>query len=70
MKEWKGSIEREFTCVMFADVKMVAENKREYFFSLNSDGKTSAKTPPYLFGEVNKIPNDVNLIIKTIQEKQ
>ena len=69
-KEFKCQIEREFTCVMFADVKMLPEDKREYFFTLNSDGRTSAKTPPYLFGEVNKIPNDVNLIIKTIQEKQ
>src|ERR1035437_668598 len=55
-KEWKGSLEREFTCVMFADVKVIAEDKRDYFFTLNSDGRTSAKTPPYLFGEgVNKI---------------
>ena len=70
-KGWKGQIEREFTAVMFAEAKMADGDNREYYFNLNSDGRTSAKTPPYLFGEgVSKVPNDVNEVLIKIKEKQ
>jgi hypothetical protein len=44
-KEWKGLIEKEFTIVQYADMK-IDDKKRKYFIVLNSDGKSSAKTPP------------------------
>ena len=45
-KEWKGMIEKEFTIVLYANMVFNSDNKREYRFMLNSDGKSSAKTPP------------------------
>lgn len=69
-KAWQGNIERQFTMVVFAEARPGAEGKVDYFFSLNTDGKTSAKTPPYLFGDAKTIPNDVNFILQTIKEKQ
>lgn len=67
-KEWEGTVEKEFAVVMYADCKVV-DSKREYYFSLNTDGETSAKTPPEIFGEgVDKIPNDCNEVLKKIWE--
>lgn len=67
-KEHEGKVERHFTIVMYADV-LITDSKNEYYFNLNSDGRTSAKTPPYLFPGVSKIENDVNLILKAIRNK-
>lgn len=45
-KEWKGMVEKEFTVVLYADMVFNKDNKREYRFVFNNDGKSSAKTPP------------------------
>jgi hypothetical protein len=45
-KEWKGLVESKFTIVHYADMKVEDNKKRKYFITLNSDGKSSAKTPP------------------------
>ena len=69
--EWRGVIEKEFTVVLYGDVKIdpVDASKREYVFILNSDGTSSAKCPPRLFGEdVNEIPNDCQLILDAINK--
>ena len=66
-KEWKGMVEKEFTVVMFAGVKMT-ENSRNYFFELNSDGKSSAKTPPMFFKDKTVVPNDSQEIINEIKK--
>jgi len=44
--EWKGMIEKEFTIVLYANMKFDSDNKRNYIYEFNTDGKTSAKTPP------------------------
>jgi len=49
-KEWKGMIESKFTIVHFADMKLI-DQKRVYTIILNSDGKSSAKTPPMFLNE-------------------
>lgn len=69
-KEWKGLIEKEFTIVHYADMKLTAEKKREYYISLNSDGKSSAKTPPmFLKDEMEQeIPNDANAFLVRVNE--
>jgi len=67
--EWnKTGIEKDFTVVVFADVKMNS-GKREYVLNLLSDGKTSAKTPP-LFIENGKdiIPNDAQSFLQHIRK--
>ena len=64
------NVEREFTTVMFAEV-VIREGKPDYFFNLNSDGRTSAKTPPYLFAAgTTKIPNDAKEILAAIRLKR
>ncbi len=69
-KEWKGLIESNFTIVHYADMKITAEKKREYFIVLNSDGKSSAKTPPmFLKDEMEQeMPNDANAFLERVNE--
>jgi hypothetical protein len=66
-KQWKGMVEKEFTIVLFSGVKLDENNKRNYYFELNSDGKTSAKTPPMFFPDQTVVPNDSQLIIKELE---
>ena len=67
MKEWEGMVEKEFTIVTYADVKMKDE-KREYYLKLNTDGKDSAKCPPiFLVDDQNTIPNDSNLLLTHVR---
>ena len=66
-KEWKGMVEKEFTVVNYADLRMV-DGKPHYYIQLNSDGKSSAKTPP-MFVEDNKneIDNDINAFLQNLR---
>ena len=68
--EWnKAGVEKTFTIVHFADVRLVDGTKREYILQLNSDGRTSAKTPPMFLREgEDAIPNDCNEFLKRIRE--
>jgi len=67
-KEWKGMIEKEFTLVNYADMKLTADKKREYFLTLNSDGRSSAKTPPmFLKDETEQeMSNDANELLQRV----
>lgn len=66
MKEWEGTVEKEFTVVMYADKKFNEKGKPEYSFHLVGEN-TSAKCPPDMFGpDVYTIPNDSNMIFNTI----
>jgi hypothetical protein len=69
-KEQKGMIESNFTIVHYADMKVTADKKREYFVTLNSDSKTSAKTPPmFLKNEMEQeIPNDAQAFLDRVHE--
>lgn len=65
--EWnKVGIEKNFTVVMYADVKL-SDAKRDYFLVLNSDGTNSAKTPPMFFEGKDTIPNDCYEVLKEVQ---
>jgi hypothetical protein len=67
-KEWKGMVEKEFTIVNFADVKVI-DGKRHYIMELNSDGKSSAKTPPmFLKKDEEQIDNDYNAFLLRVRE--
>jgi hypothetical protein len=67
-KEWKGLIEKEFTIILYADVK-VQDKKREYYLKLNTDGKDSAKIPPiFVVDDQNIIPNDSNMFLQHVRE--
>lgn len=67
--EWnKIGVEKDFTIVMFADVKIIDNNTRDYILVLNSDGTTSAKTPQIFFEGKTSIPNDCNIIIEELNK--
>lgn len=68
-KEWKGMLEKDYTIVQYSDM-IVKEGKREYFITLNGDGKSSAKTPPMFLEEgEEKIANDYNLFLVRVNDK-
>lgn len=67
-KEWKGLVEKEFTIVHYAEMKVV-DAKRKYSVVLNSDGKSSAKTPPMFLTEgQEEIENDYVPFIARMNE--
>lgn len=70
--KWKGMIEKDFTIVTFTDLTMV-DNKRNYIIQLNSNGETSAKTPPMFLDDpedmgVEQIPNDFQIFIDRVEK--
>lgn len=66
-KEWEGMVEKEFTIVTFADMR-IKEEKKEYYLKLNTDGKDSAKCPPmFLVDDQDTIPNDSNAFLNHIR---
>lgn len=69
-KEHKAvGIERDFTIVIFNDVAKV-DNKLTYFFTLQTDGKNTAKTPPmFLYNEYEtyRAENDSNKFLQHIR---
>ena len=66
-KEWEGVIEREFTMVLYADVKFT-RGEPEYLFRLAQEG-TSAKCPPEIFGGgVYSVPNNSKSVFEKIKE--
>jgi len=68
-KEWKGMVEKDFTIVHYADMRM-EDKKRKYTLTLNSDGTSSAKTPPmFIEDEVDAIPNDYGPFIEKMNDK-
>lgn len=67
-KEWEGMIEKEFTIVMYTDVR-VKDEKKIYSLKLNTDGKDSAKCPPiFMVNEQDMIPNDCNKFLEHVRE--
>lgn len=67
-KEWEGLIEKEFTIVSFADMR-IKDEKREYYLKLNTDGKDSAKCPPiFLVDDSDTIPNDSKAFLDHVRE--
>ena len=67
--EWnKAGIEKDFTIVHYAEMNIV-DNKRKYIIELNSDGKSSAKTPPMFLNEGEEtIENDYAKFIDRINK--
>ncbi len=65
-------IEGNFTMVVFGDMKMTMDNKRNFIYKLLTSGNDTAKTPPYILDnlEGEEIPNDASLIIKALEPKE
>jgi hypothetical protein len=70
-REWNSvGIEKDFTIVNFAGIKL-EDGKKEYVLYLNSDGKDSGKTPPFIveaLGATECIPNDANIMLQTVRK--
>lgn len=66
-KEFEGMVEKDFTIVTFADMR-IKDDKKEYYLKLNTDGKDSAKCPPmFLVDDQDTIPNDSNAFLNHIR---
>lgn len=67
-KEWRNKIENNFTIVNYADMNVV-DSKRNYYINFNSDGTSSAKTPPMFLKEgEDRMKNDYSIFSKRIDE--
>lgn len=70
--EWnKVGIEKDFTIVNYVGIKII-DGKKEYVLYLNSDGKDSAKTPPFLTDALSNpeyIPNDAKILLDTLNKE-
>jgi hypothetical protein len=70
--EWnKVGIEKDFTIVNFAGIVNNDAGKKQYVLYLNSDGKDTCKTPPFLveaLGGTDYVENDANAILQTLRK--
>ena len=66
-KEWEGLVEKEFTIVTYADMRM-KDGKKEYDLRINTEGKDSAKCPPiFMIDDKDTINNDANAFLQHIR---
>ncbi len=68
-KSYEGNIEREFTAVLYADSKVMPNQKRPKYSFILAEPGTSAKCPPEIFGEdIYEVDNDAaNVYEKVVQ---
>ena len=66
MKEWEGTIEKEFTIVLYVDRKL-DENKNTIAWFDTCLPNTSCKCPPDIIKDI-RIDNDCNLVLQRINE--
>ncbi len=59
-KQWEGLVEKEFTVVLFTDVKAEKGKGSTYGFVTNNDGTSSAKSPEGMFDRT--ITNDLAFV--------
>ena len=66
-RELQGTIEKEFTIVLFSEVVKLANGNMDYQFIVNSDGTNSAKAPMGMFATLY-VPNDLLYAREKIKE--
>jgi len=63
------TIEGLLDVILYADCEKGADNKMQYFFVTNNDGRYPARTAPGMFpGDDNRCPNDLGYVRKQIDE--
>ncbi len=68
-KEWEGTIEKDYTIVMYTDSKPVENSRPFHFFKLINDGTDSTKVPPGIFPDDQfSIENDSNLVLTRLKQ--
>jgi hypothetical protein len=60
------TMEGLFTIVLFTEIRIDKDDKREYGFITNSNGSTTAKSPEGMFEDY--IPNDLGAVVTSIDE--
>lgn len=63
----KITLEGLFTIVLFTEVRIEEDQRPHYYFSTQTDGITTAKSPMEMFDEI-LIPNDLNYVSQKIDE--
>ena len=63
----KAGIEHNFTITLFADVRL-EDNKRNYVYEFQSNGVTTAKTPPFIAQGEERMDNDANAFLERINK--
>lgn len=66
-RELEGSIEKEFTIVLYTETVRQADKTLKYFFRTQSDGMCSAKTPMGMF-KTPLIDNDLAAVMERVWE--
>jgi hypothetical protein len=67
-KEWEGIIEKEFTIVLYPEIKYKSGKPERYIYKLAAEG-CSAKCPPAIFGEgTYEIDNDFKIFNDKVVE--
>lgn len=66
-KELAGSIEQEFTIVLFTETVRQANGTLKYYFRVHGDGICTAKTPMGMFKEP-LIDNDLQAVLERVYE--
>jgi len=67
-KEHEGKLERYFLIVLFTTIKKGPDGKITYNFLTNTDGISSAKSPPRFFGDKLLVPNDLSVVLEAINK--
>ncbi len=66
-RELEGTLEKEFTIVLFTETVKQANGSLKYFFRTHGDGVCSAKTPMGMFKE-DLIDNDLKAVMDRVWE--
>lgn len=63
----KVSLEELFDIVLYTEVVMGADNRPEFYFTTQNNGKNTCKSPEDMFDSY-RIPNDLKEVIDKVQE--
>lgn len=68
-KVWEGQVEKKFLVVVFNDPIKNKDGTIQFRFNTQTDGVTSAKSPPWL-GLTRHIDNDLQLILDAVKKHE
>lgn len=67
-KEWEGTVEKEFTIVLYADRKLNDKKEVEAWFDMSLEGSSSKCPPDLIAGGKSKFDNDMAFVQECIEE--
>jgi len=66
-RAWEGKVEKEFLCVFYTYAKIQPGKDPAFYITGVTDGKNSAKCPPY-FNIPRELPNDAAELVKKLSQ--